>query len=852
MSHHLPDYQLLGIEDHPEGLLSATTTATATAITTNVTTTHRSDRSHRSSNTLLLPAAPSSTAAIKSTPTRSGSRLQQRRSNSARSSIHNNSSSSGSGSSSGSKNTKKKDNNNKLRRSQSGTHTPSSPMSANYSNNNNAATSTKHNHNHNHHNNQSHTSSSSTLLFGNLLGTATARVFGNSSSGGGGGGGDYHAKNYKLEDEETPGTSDSIVYHRAWNDHDTMLLNLPTSAGATTTTTTTAGGATGAAAAAAAAAIYTNTTASGLSTITTTTTKGMIRSSPSSNGSMTSTTSGSALALLSPLEVELQPLNEDVQDTSHQGWWEDCIDTVFYSNSSAQRFRTGYTLRAALEQWLFPPHIPRSCQLLRPENIAVPACYLMVGMLQGLLGPLVNVFPLDLGATEAQQTTVSSIRGLPSSFKLLFGFLSDTLPLYGYRRKPYMFLGWLFTSLSFLMLLLFSNTHLLPSATGCFGGNAPGEDAAPVEAAPLPENAPSIAFFSVALLGFGSGFWLADVMGDSIVAERAKLEPPESRGTLQSSCYAYRFFGKMIAAPMATYLYSVYGPYMVIAVLAFLPLTILPLVWMFVEIRDIPVRPVKDQCQEIWNTVCSRAVWQPMGFVYLYNVMQVSNAAWREFLVTALHFTSCQLNLLLVTSLVLLWLGILTYKHCFMTMSWRKVYMFTTTMNGFFSLMQVLLIYGITFGISNFLFALGDDAFVEFLDGIQFLPTTIMMVHLCPTGSEGASYAMFTTVNNSALSLSSAMSTVLLRIWDVSKQALAAGQLQGMVNLTCLTTAIQVSAIMFVGLLPNYKEDLHLLKEDGQSKLGGAIFLGITFMTLFYAISVGFLNIVFPGWMGES
>lgn len=111
---------------------------------------------------------------------------------------------------------------------------------------------------------------------------------------------------------------------------------------------------------------------------------------------------------------------------------------------------------------------------------------------------------------------------------------------------------------------------------------------------------------------------------------------------------------------------------------------------------------------------------------------------------------------------------------------------------------------------------------------------------------------MFTTVNNSALSLSSAMSTVLLRIWDVSKQALAAGQLQGMVNLTCLTTAIQVSAIMFVGLLPNYKEDLHLLKEDGQSKLGGAIFLGITFMTLFYAISVGFLNIVFPGWMGES
>jgi len=57
----------------------------------------------------------------------------------------------------------------------------------------------------------------------------------------------------------------------------------------------------------------------------------------------------------------------------------------------------------------------------------------------------------------------------------------------------------------------------------------------------------------------------------------------------------------------------------------------------------------------------------------------------------------------------------------------------------------VLLIYGITFGLSPFLFALGDDAFAEFIGGVQFLPTTIMMVHLCPAGSEGASYAMFTT-----------------------------------------------------------------------------------------------------------
>merc|ERR1712071_458552 len=116
----------------------------------------------------------------------------------------------------------------------------------------------------------------------------------------------------------------------------------------------------------------------------------------------------------------------------------------------------------------------------------------------------------------------------------------------------------------------------------------------------------------------------------------------------------------------------------------------------------------------------------------------------------------------------------------------------TTALNGFFSALQVLLIQGITFGLDPFWFALGEDAFADFIGGIQFLPTTIMMVHLCPSGSEGASYAMFTTVNNSALNLSGAISTMLLGIWDVSKETMLSGDLSGMTKLTIFTTVIQV------------------------------------------------------------
>ena len=533
-------------------------------------------------------------------------------------------------------------------------------------------------------------------------------------------------------------------------------------------------------------------------------------------------------------------------------------------------------LPQSIYQYIYPPNVPRSVQLLRPENIAVPACYLLVGLLQGLSGPFTNVYPLDLNASEAQQATISSLKSLPSTFKLVFGFMSDNVPLCGYRRKSYMLVGWGITSLSMCLLLVFSDLsmnavnamndanaededgegrirHLVGRILQFSTVNVAANDVDPNNTTTVGEP-PSIPFLSFTLLLFGTGFWFADVMGDSIVAEKAKLEPESSRGHLQSTCYACRFFGLMIAAPLSTVIYSMYGPKFVVVLMAGLPAMIVPLVYMLKETKNQVVASTKDQCGEIWNTVCSRAVWQPMGFVYLYNVLQVGNAAWKQFLKTVLDFTSNQLNTLLIVAYVLLWLGIMAYKKFFIKWSWRSVYISTTLLNGLFSALQVLLIRGRTFGLSPFLFALGDDAFADFIGGIQFLPTTIMMVHLCPAGSEGASYAMFTTMSNSAYTLATAFSTLLLGVWDVSKEAMESGYLTGMVNLTWLTTAIQISGVLFVGLLPRTKEDLAKLHNDPMSgsKIGGFIFLFVTFSSVVYSLVVGVLNIIKPGWAGES
>lgn len=321
----------------------------------------------------------------------------------------------------------------------------------------------------------------------------------------------------------------------------------------------------------------------------------------------------------------------------------------------------------------------------------------------------------------------------------------------------------------------------------------------------------------------------------------------------------------MVSAPVSTYLYSHGGgPQVLVWILALAPLPLLPLIYLLDEERHLPLPSTQQQCLEIWRTVCNRSVWQPMGFIYLFNLLQVKNAAWRQFLQTVLGFSASQLNTLLVASYVLLFAGMMVYKYTLMNKSWRWVYRMAILLNGLFSLLQLLLIQAgshrpdslspsasfSVFGLSPFWFALGDDALAEFLVGIQFLPVTILMVSLCPTGSEGASYAMLTTVWNSAMMVAPALSTMLLGIWPVGLTSLQAGDLHGLFYLSLLTTALQMVPLVFLSWLPHGRAELEALAETEPSRWGGAIFLIILFGSMLYTLVVSLLNIVFPGWSG--
>ena len=96
--------------------------------------------------------------------------------------------------------------------------------------------------------------------------------------------------------------------------------------------------------------------------------------------------------------------------------------------------------------------------LTRPENLAIPVFYFVLGFTMKF--PYVSLrqyMRMELKAEPATQALITGvIMSMPWNFKMIYAFISDSVPICGLRRKPYMIVGVILCSLSWLILGLIS------------------------------------------------------------------------------------------------------------------------------------------------------------------------------------------------------------------------------------------------------------------------------------------------------------------------------------------------------------------------------------------------------------
>ena len=462
--------------------------------------------------------------------------------------------------------------------------------------------------------------------------------------------------------------------------------------------------------------------------------------------------------------------------------------------------------------------IKRLTNMYRLESIVIYLSYFCVGFALTFITTPTTYYAVDtLNASAAYVNILSTVQSLPWSFKLFYGVLSDCVPINGKRRKPYFVIGWTIFVICNLLLTFLGTPNI--------------------------QTLIALVFFSVC------GYMLSDVMTDALVVERSKLEPTLMMGSIQATAYTLRYFGNILGAILGTilYNYSDWGWGLTIGQIFFINaafpiLFVFPFMWHLEDpFSSEEVRSLAEHCYDIWNMSVLRSVWQPMVFIYLYNVLMIPNAAWNNYLIEGLHFTDWMIGCISIAGAVFSWLGILFYRGVLFQESWRMIYVWTTVIMLIFSALQLLLIFqiNIKMGIPNLWFALGDTTVINFVVAVQFLPMVRMFLSLCPDGAEGTSYALLTTYSNIASSVASNIGTLMTRIWDVSNEALADGDDTGMWKLTLLTSLLQPVGLAFIWCIPGSIEEQKILQKTQDTNFwGGFTFLTVLGFSLAFAVII--------------
>ena len=470
-------------------------------------------------------------------------------------------------------------------------------------------------------------------------------------------------------------------------------------------------------------------------------------------------------------------------------------------------------------------------QVWRPVNISLALSFLTVGLI-GFASTAISVYLIkDRNASPIQLSCMASVVSLPWAFKIFIGIFSDGYPLGGYRRKPLILFGWIGYALSNLEMSRLTID---------------------------PDSQPSIN--TIILYAFIGSFCMiiADVANDALCVERSQFETDVDKGALQSVGYSSRAFGGIIAAVAGAIVYNKeeFGWGLTISQIylieGLIPLiVVVPFVWPLIEIAsNTAFESFEDQMLSIWQIVQMRSLWEPMSFVFLYNILQIPNAAFGNFLLLGLEFSPLYMGILNITSTVVTLVAMIIYQKFFFNLGIRQVFIWSTVAGIFISALQVVLILRL-----NLQIGLPDIAFLVILTvlsvaiaTVTFVPMIVMFVAICPEGSEGTTYAMLTTISNIASTVASDFGTIFLKIWDCSNDAIKRGDYEGIEYLTILTSAISVIPVAFIWLLPESKEKLiEMKKKEEKNEIAGALVVIILVISILFTVILNLYILLTPG-----
>ncbi|ETL83534.1 hypothetical protein L917_16508, partial [Phytophthora nicotianae] len=496
-------------------------------------------------------------------------------------------------------------------------------------------------------------------------------------------------------------------------------------------------------------------------------------------------------------------------------------------------------------------------RLMSMESVGLIAQYAAVGLVYGVLPSTITPFlTYYLNMEGTATTSARALISIPWSFKVFIGVLSDCLPLFGYRRRPYMVLGW---SVTVLCLLAMAASPLEePYFPDPEMRKVKPTDYSLEMVQSLNKSAPSSGAKYIVLMMFATlGYLFADVAADAVVVEYAQREPEETRGRTQTAIYTVRTLFNVVAQAITGFGLSSpdYGGSFEFGIsfpdtmllLAVFCLPVIPMTWMFVREEVVKERPMfRKYIGDLWGAMQSRAVYQVIAYSFLSGVFSGFTYVAQDPMTSYwVHATSFNLSLSSIFgSFVTVVTLTLTGKY---GLHWNWRTMQVVTMLSVIALDAICTMLVTWDVVRKQWFWLGVPIVEAVPDAVGFIISTYVVVELAGHGNEGAIYGLLTTVSNLGGPFALTLTKNVNAAFKVYNEDILndTDEVRRDVTITILISYVmKLLALLFLPLLPRQKAEAQALKRSGgSSRRMGVFTISYLSFALMWAILTNLLGI---------
>ncbi|WOG83989.1 hypothetical protein DCAR_0103168 [Daucus carota subsp. sativus] len=381
------------------------------------------------------------------------------------------------------------------------------------------------------------------------------------------------------------------------------------------------------------------------------------------------------------------------------------------------------------------------------------AVLMVYGVSQGLGGALARVgteyYMKDVQKVQPSEAQVySGITNIPWLVKPIWGLLTDVVPVFGYRRRPYFIFAGIFGLVSMLFLSLHKNLHIL--------------------------------FALLSLLVGSAGVAIADVTIDACVAQKSGSHPVLA-ADMQSLCSLSASIGALIGFSLSGIFVHLIGPRGVYGLLT-IPAGLLLLVGFLLKEPHTPnfaygqVRQkFLDAASSMWNTLMLPEVWRPCLYMYLSFALSLNIYEgmfyWYTDSKDGPSFSKEAIGYMLSIGSVGSLLGATLYQYSLKDHAFRSLLFWTQLVLGLSGMLDLFLVLrlNLKLGIPDYVFAVIDESIYQMTAKLKWMPLLVLSSQLCPSGIEGTFFALLMSIDNAGVFSSTWGGGLLLHLTNVTR-----------------------------------------------------------------------------------